>query len=140
MRYELTSVLGNIAVQTAEDDVDLVLELFRAAVLEHKIAQLLAHGHALLPLHGIAVLLAGIPGAGSNCGKSEVRVQSEKEDEALAYTASSAEHAYKIMWSAIGLIARASAWHRTVACHAVPRIGSGLTNRTASWESSGPER
>ena len=105
MRCKLTSVLSDIAVQTAEDNVDLVLELLRATVLEYKIAQLLAHGQALLPLDGILVLLAGIPGAGSHGGESEVRVEGEEEDEALAYTTSSTENACEIRWSAIGLVA-----------------------------------
>ena len=83
-----TSILSHIAVQAAEDDVYLILELFRAAVLKHKVAELLAHGQALLPLDGIAVFLAGVPGAGSHGGKSEVRVKGEEEDEALAYAAS----------------------------------------------------
>jgi len=105
MRCKLTSILGDIAVQTAEDDVDLVLELLRAAVLEHKIAQLLAHGQALLPLDGIAVLLASVPWAGSNGGEGEVRVEGEEEDKALAYTASGAKNACEMGWSAIGLVA-----------------------------------
>lgn len=92
MRCKLTSVLGDIAVQTAEDDVNLVLELLRTTVLKHKIAQLLAHGQALLPLDGILVLLAGVPGAGSHGGESEVRVKGEEEDEALAYATSSTEN------------------------------------------------
>ena len=103
-RYKLTSVLGDIAVQTAEDNVDLVLELFRAAVLENKIAQLLAHGQALLPLDGIAVLLAGVPGAGSHGGEGKVRVKGEEEDKALAYTASSTENTCEMGRSAIGLV------------------------------------
>jgi hypothetical protein len=103
LRCKLTSILVDIAVQTAEDDVDLILELLCAAVLEHKIAQLLAHGQALLPLDGIAVLLAGVPGTGSHGGEGEVRVEGEEEDEALAYTASSTEDACETVWSAIGL-------------------------------------
>lgn len=95
-RCKLTSILGDIAVQTAEDDVDLILELLRAAVLEHEIAQLLAHGQALLPLDGIAVLLAGVPGAGSHGGEGEVRVEGEEEDEALAYATSSTENTCEI--------------------------------------------
>ena len=105
MRCELTSVLGNIAVQTAEDDVDLILELFRTAVFEHKVAQFLAHGHALLPLDSIAVLLASISGTGSHSRESKVWMEGEKEDEALAYTAGSAKYTCKSLWSAIGLSA-----------------------------------
>lgn len=103
-RYKLTSVLGDIAVQTAEDNVDLVLELFRTAILEHKITQLLAHGQALLPLNGIAVLLAGVPGAGSYGSEGKVRVKGEEQNEALAYTASSTENTCEMGRSAIGLV------------------------------------
>lgn len=114
----LTSVLGNIAVQAAEDNVDLILELLGSTVLEHKVAQLLAHGQALLPLDGIAVLLAGVPGAGADGGESEVRVEGEQKDEALAYTASSAEYTWGVVWSAIGLVAGAL-WS-SIACNAMP--------------------
>jgi hypothetical protein len=99
----LTSLLSHIAVQAAEDDVYLILELFRAAVLEHKVTQLLAHGQALLPLDSIAVFLAGVPGAGSDGGKSEVRVKGKEEDEALAYTTSCAKDTYEMLLLAIGL-------------------------------------
>jgi hypothetical protein len=129
----LTSILSHIAVQSAEDDVYLILELFRAAVLEHKVAELLAHGHALLPLDGIAVFLASVPGAGSNGGKSEVRVKGEEQDEALAYTASGAENTYETI-----LLALASRMGRLGFVAGMPRVLSGLTNRTASWESWGP--
>jgi hypothetical protein len=114
----LTSILSHIAVQAAEDDVYLILEFFRAAVLEHKVAELLAHGHALLPLDGIAVFLAGVPRAGSDGGKSEVRVKSEEEDEALAYTASGAEDTYETILLAIGL-ADGTTWVR---CSRAPRL------------------
>lgn len=102
LRSKLTSVLCDIAVQTAEDNVDLVFELFRTAVLEHKIAQLLAHGQALLPLDSILVLLAGVPRAGSHSGEGEVRVEGEEEDEALAYTASGTKNTCEAEQSAIG--------------------------------------
>jgi hypothetical protein len=98
-----TSILSNIAIQATENDVDLVLELFCTAVLEHEITQLLAHGQALLPLDGVAVLLASVPGAGSDSCKSEVRVEGEEEDEALAYATSGTKNACVIVLSAIGL-------------------------------------
>ena len=96
LRCKLTSVLGDITVQTAEHDIDLILELLGAAVLENEIAQLLAHGQALLPLDCIAVLLPGVPGAGSHGGEGEVRVEGEEEDEALAYATSSTENTCEI--------------------------------------------
>ena len=93
MRCKLTSVLGDIAVQTAEDNVDLIFELFGGAALDNQVTQLFAHGQALLPLDGIAVLLAGAPGAGSNGCEGEMGVEGEEQDEALAYAAGGAENA-----------------------------------------------
>ena len=82
-----TSVLCDIAVQTAEDDINLVFELFGGAVLQNQVAQLLAHGQALLPLDGIAVLLASAPGTSAHGGKGEVRVEGEQENETLSNAA-----------------------------------------------------
>lgn len=127
----LTSVLSNIAVQTAEDDVDLILELLGGAVLEHEVAQLLAHGQALLPLDGIAVLLAGIPGAGSHGGEGEMRVEGEQEDEALAYAASCAEHACEIVRSAVGRFCWSVVREHRVVCNAVPCPALGVDSLTA---------
>jgi hypothetical protein len=97
---QLTSILSNIAVQTAEDNVDLVLELFGCAALDNQVAQLFAHGQALLPLDGIAVLLAGASGAGSHGGECEVRVEGEKKDEALAYATGGSENTFRRVLSA----------------------------------------
>lgn len=88
----LTCLLCNIAVQSTEDDINLILELFRLAILHHKISQLFAHGHTLLPLDSIFVLLARRPGAGSNSRKLETRVQSKQEDESLANAASGSQN------------------------------------------------
>lgn len=89
----LTSVLSNVAVQTAEHNIDLILELLSSAALDNQVAELLAHGQALLPLDGIAVLLASAPGAGSNGCEGEMGVEGEKEDEALAYATGGTENA-----------------------------------------------
>ena len=122
--YKLTSILGDIAVQTTEDNIDLILELLCAAVLEHKIAQLFAHGQALLPLDGILVLLAGVPRAGSHSGEGEVRVEGEEEDEALAYAAGCTKYTCEMGWSAIDLcclLDRLTLLHCYI-CHALPRV------------------
>jgi hypothetical protein len=97
---QLTSVLSDIAVQSAENNIDLVLELLGCAALDNQVAQLLAHGQALLPLDGIAVLLSGAPGAGSHGGECEVRVEGEKEDEALAYATRGSEYTCERVLSA----------------------------------------
>lgn len=102
MEISLTSVLSNVAVQTAEDNVDLILELLSSAALDNQVAELLAHGQALLPLDGIAVLLAGAPGAGSNGCEGEMGVEGEEEDEALAYATGGAENAYRRELLAVG--------------------------------------
>lgn len=98
----LTSVLCDIAVQTAEDDVDLVFELLGGAVLQNQVTQLLAHGQALLPLDGIAVLLAGAPRAGANGGKGEVRMEGEQKNETLSNTARGTKNTCSRAMLAIG--------------------------------------
>jgi len=92
---QLTSILSNIAVQSAEDNVDLILEILGRAALDYQVTQLFAHGQALLPLDRIAVFLSGAPGAGPNSGECEVGVEGEEEDEALAYATSGSEDTLK---------------------------------------------
>jgi hypothetical protein len=113
--------LSNIAVQTAEDNVDLVLELFGCAALDNQIAQLFAHGQTLLPLDRIAVLLARAPGAGSDGGECEVRVKGEKEDKALAYATSGSEDTLKRVLSAGCLLNGTRSFERRIHQRHAPR-------------------
>lgn len=76
-------------VQTAEDDVTIT-EFARLALLDDQIAHG-AHGSGLLPLDGIAVLLAGGLGRGADGDELQEGVVLEEEDEALAYRAGGAE-------------------------------------------------
>ena len=88
-----TCLFRNIAIQPTKHNIHLILEVFSSTVLHHQLAQLFAHGQALLPLHGIAVLLAGRPRTGAHSREREVWVQCEKEDEALADTTCRTEDA-----------------------------------------------
>lgn len=137
---QLTSILSNIAVKSAEDNIDLVLELLGCAALDNQIAQLFAHGQALLPLDGIAVLLASAPRASSNGGESKVRVKGEEEDEALAYATSGSEDTFEEFLSANCHPNGASMYCLNCAFSKgmLSDDRRGLTNRTASWESPGP--
>jgi hypothetical protein len=132
--------LSNVAVQTAEDNVDLVLELFGCAALDNQIAQLFAHGQTLLPLDRIAVLLARAPGAGSDGGECEVRVKGEKEDKALAYATSGSKDTFGRILSA-GYRLNGTTMDRSNGASTKGMLCDdwrGLTNRTSSWESPEP--
>jgi hypothetical protein len=112
--------LSNIAVQTAEDNIDLILELFGCAALHNQVTQLFAHWQALLPLDGIAVLLARTPGAGSDGGECEV-VEGEKEDKALAYATSGSEDTLKRVLSAGCLLNGTRSFERRIHQRHAPR-------------------
>ena len=136
---QLTSVLSDIAVQSAEDNVDLVLELLGCAALDNQVAQLLAHGQALLPLDGIAVLLAGAPGTGSHGSECEMGVEGEKKNEALAYATSGSEDTFRRLLSA-GCRFNGATTDRLDGAQCqrhAPHDWRGLTNRTVSWGSLG---
>jgi hypothetical protein len=92
----LTCITGDIAVQTAEDDIDLILELLGSAVFDNQISQLFAHRKTLLPFDGIAVFLARRSRAGSDCCELEAWVQGEKKDESLADTTSRTQDTYPL--------------------------------------------
>nr|POE73245.1 hypothetical protein CFP56_73759 [Quercus suber] len=92
----LTGVLGHIAVQPTEHDITVVLELFGRTTLHHQLAQLGAHGQSLLPFHGIAVFLAGALGACADGGESEMRMEGQEEDEALADATGGAQYAWEM--------------------------------------------
>ena len=98
------------------------------------------HGQALLPLDGIAVLLAGAPGAGSHGGECEVGVEGEKEDESLANATSGSEYTFERVLSA-GCRLNGATTDRLNGASTEGMLHNdwrGLTNRTASWESPGP--
>lgn len=77
-------------VQAAEDDI-AITELARLALLDDQIAHG-AHGRGLLPLDGIAVLLASRLGRGADGDELQEGVVLEEEDEALAHRAGGAEN------------------------------------------------
>lgn len=76
-------------VQAAEDNIAFT-ELARLALLDHQIAHG-AHGGGLLPLDGIAVLLACGLGRGADGDELQEGVVLEQENEALADGAGGAE-------------------------------------------------
>lgn len=84
-----TNFSCNVRIQSAEYDVTL-RELARLALLHNQVAHG-AHGRRLLPLDGIAVLLACGLGRGADGNKLEEGVVLEQEDEALAYGAGGTE-------------------------------------------------
>lgn len=65
IQFTHTDIAGNITVQSGEDDVT-VLEVLGLALPHDEVAELLGHGHGLLPLHSIPVWLASRARRGSN--------------------------------------------------------------------------
>jgi hypothetical protein len=92
----LTCITSHITVQTAEHDIDLVFELVGCAILDYQISELFAHGQALLPFDGIAVLFARRSRAGSHGGELKVRVKGEEENESLTNTTGRTQDTYII--------------------------------------------
>ena len=90
-----TDVARDITVEAGEDQI-AVFELFWLALAHHQLAKLLRHWICLLPFHCLAILLAGRPLRGADSMKSKVGMKGEQQYEALAYTASGAEHSYTI--------------------------------------------
>lgn len=95
-------------VQAAEDDIAFT-ELARLALLNHQIAHG-AHGGGLLPLDGIAVLLAGGLWRSADSDELQEGVVLEQEDEALADGAGGAEDTWieqhVSAWSLLARIVR----------------------------------
>lgn len=88
-RLKHTNIACNVGVQTAKDNVTFE-KLARLALLDDEVAHR-AHWGGLLPLDGIAVLLACRLGRGADGNELEERVVLQQEDEALANGAGGAE-------------------------------------------------
>jgi hypothetical protein len=86
----LTNITGNIAVQSGKHKIT-VRKLVRCAILDNQFAELLGHGHGLLPFHGILVFLSGGTRRGADFVQDQVWVVSEKQNESLAYRACGSE-------------------------------------------------
>lgn len=92
----LTSLAGNIAVQSGEDKVTIT-ELSGAALSQDQVAKVLRHRGCLLPAHSILVLLAGIAFRGTDGVQFEEGVISEEKNEALANGASGTEDTLSLL-------------------------------------------
>jgi len=88
-----TRLASDVAIQSTKHYIALPYEVLRCASCYDELAQLLAHGQTLLPSHSILVLLARATRRGANGGKTEMGMECEEEDEALAYATCCAQDA-----------------------------------------------